>query len=119
MPKLTQKDKYAIQYLHGQNKSAKEIAEELGFSVSQVKRFTKELTPIAAVEQTPDEDEKTEPAKNPKNKVKDLMIRTTSAKHNNTVSVMTQGAAQVGDEFYKALSPNKVNTDNYIYRRPE
>jgi len=110
MSKLTKKDKYAIQYLYDQNSDAKYIAKELELSESQVKRFLTTLVPNTE-EPKVEEQPKTD-------KTKNLMIRHTSDKKNNTVSIMTQGASQVGDDFYKNMNSSSKNTDNYIYRRP-
>lgn len=91
---------YAIKYLLSLKKSPEEIAKELKISVSVVKSYQAE--------------EKTKPAKT--DKTKDLMIRQTSAKKNNSVSIMTEGASQVGDEFVKNLGSSTKNTSSYIFR---
>ena len=106
MSKLNQTDKYAIQYLHSQNKTVEEISTELGHTVSQVNKFIQTLDPLPP------------PPIPETNKVKDLMIRQTSVKKNNTVSIMTEGAAQVSDEFVKKLPSSNKNV-SHIYRRPE
>jgi IS30 family transposase len=107
MSKLTKKDKYAIQYLHAQNKQIKDISIELNLSESQIKRYL--LTIESSAPET--KEIKTD-------KTKNLMIRHTSDKKHNTVSIMTQGASQVGDDFYKHMNSSVKNTDGYIYRRP-
>jgi IS30 family transposase len=109
MKNLTKSDKYAIEFLHKQNKTEKEISEELGCSLAQVKKTIKSFV----VE---------EPQKAPeiqKDNTKNLMIRQTSAKKVNSVSIMTEGAAQLSDEFIKTLPTNPKNTDSFIYRRSE
>jgi len=112
MNKITKKDKYAIEFLHSKKYSEDEIAKELDLSVSQVKRFiSKNLNDNPQSEQT-------EKKESPKNKTKNLMIRETANKKNNSVSIMTQGASQISDEFYKNMNNSRKNTDNYIYRRP-
>lgn len=111
MNKLTKKDKYAIEFLHTKGSSEADIAKELNLEVSQVKRFiNKHIVSTQTKEETTEESKKVD-------KTKNLMIRHTSDKKNNTVSIMTQGASQVGDEFYKNLNSSAKNTDNYIYRR--
>ena len=83
-----------------------DIASELKIPLTQVKNFIEGLRT---------EDEKIAPAKT--DKTKDLMIRQTSAKKNNTVSIMTQAAAQLSDDFVKSVNPNtSKNTDSYIFR---
>lgn len=107
MRTLNKSDKYAIEFLHKQNKTEKEIASELGLTLTQVKKVIKTFSENKPVAET-----KTD-------KTKNLMIRQTSAKKNNTVSIMTEGAAQLGDEFIKNMPTNAKNTDSYIYRRSE
>lgn len=110
MSKLTKKDKYAIEFLHSKGNTEVDIAKELGLEISQVKRFLKKT--FSTTQEVTD---KIEPPK--VDKTKNLMIRHTSDKKNNSVSIMTQGASQVGDEFYKSMNSSAKNTDNYIYRR--
>ena len=107
MKNLSKSDKYAIEFLHQQNKTDKEISIELGLSPTQVKKITKTFA-----NNTPVAEAKTD-------KTKNLMIRQTSAKKNNSVSIMTEGAAQLSDEFIKNIPASTRNTDSYIYRRPE
>lgn len=110
MKNLTKSDKYAIEFLYKQNKTEQEISKELGCSLAQVKKTIKSF---AVVEEVP----KVEETK--KDHTKNLMIRQTSAKKTNSVSIMTEGAAQLSDEFVKTLPSNTKNTDSFIYRRPE
>lgn len=110
MGALSKSDKYAIMFLHNQNKDMEAISNELGITIAQVKRIISSLSKNSDV--------KTAPAKSG-DKTKDLIIRQTAAKKNGGVSIMTEGAAQLSDEFTKKLPPNTKNTDNYIFRRPE
>ena len=111
MNKLTKKDKYAIQFLHSQGSTDDYIAKDLGLDINQVKRFVKNnLKTIADETAVSNESLKVD-------KTKNLMIRQTAAKKSNTVSIMTQGASQIGDEFYKTMNSSPKNTDSYIYRR--
>lgn len=110
MKSLTKSDKYAIEFLHSQKKDTKDIAKELGCSVAQVKKVIASLVTNSTEQSV---------AETKTDKTKNLMIRQTSAKKNNTVSIMTEGAAQLSDEFVKTLPSAPKNTDNYIYRRPE
>lgn len=91
---------YAIKYLLSQNKTPEEIAKELKVSISTVKSYQTE--------------EKTKPAKT--DKTKDLMIRQTSAKKSNSVSIMTEAVSQVSDEFVKNIVSSTKNTSSYIFR---
>lgn len=100
MAKLNKTKEYAIKYLASYaKKSPEDIAKELNVSVSDVKKVLK-TSPTA-------------PAKT--DKTKDLMIRQTSAKKTNTVSIMTEAAAQLSDEFIKNMDTSK-KTQNYIFR---
>lgn len=103
MAKLNKTKEYAIQYLSlYAKKNPEEIAKELKISVTDVKAALKTSSKSTA------------PAKT--DKTKDLMIRQTSAKKMNTVSIMTEAAAQLSDEFVRNMeSPNK-RTQNYIFR---
>jgi hypothetical protein len=103
MAKMNKTKEYAIKYLAFQDKkSPEEIASEL-------------KVPLTDVEKVIKDNKKTKAAKT--DKTKDLMIRQTSAKKNNTVSIMTEAAAQLSDEFIKNLDAlHKSRTSNYIYR---
>lgn len=103
MSKLSKTQLYAIQYLYSQNKPVQEISDELGISLSQVRRVVK-----------PKETPKV--AETKKDKTKDLMIRQTSGKKHNSVSIMTEGASQLGDELIKNIDYHKKRTEGYIFR---
>lgn len=109
MNKITKKDKYAIRFLHSEGKTDEYIAKDLDLDLKQVQRFISKniVEPTQTIPDTPVKVDKT----------KNLMIRHTSDKKNNTVSIMTQGASQVGDDFYKSLNSSPKNTDSYIHRR--
>jgi putative lipase involved disintegration of autophagic bodies len=101
MAKLSKEKEYAIKYLLSTGKSAEEIAQELEVKPNQVAKFVvkEELVAPAKIDKT-----------------KDLMIRQTSAKKNNSVSIMTQAASQVGDEFYKSQSAQTRDTSGHIFK---
>jgi IS30 family transposase len=105
MPKLSKANEYAIQYLHSQKFSNEAIATELSLPLSTVEK---------CLSQTENNKPKTSPAKT--NKTKDLMIRQTSAKKINSVSIMTESASQVSDDFIKSMSVAKNKHDGHIYR---
>jgi hypothetical protein len=102
MAKLSKNNEYAIKYLINQGHNVEHIVKELGVTKSQVEK-------IITTTQT-----KTTPAKT--DKTKDLMIRQTSAKKINSVSIMTESASQLGDEFIKNINTNGRNTEGYIFR---
>lgn len=110
MNKLTKKDKYAIQFLHNQGSTDDYISKDLGLDINQVKRFIKNNLKATDAPTVTNETVKVD-------KTKNLMIRQTAEKKSNTVSIMTQGASQIGDEFYKSMNSSPKNTDSYIYRR--
>lgn len=100
MAKLNKTKEYAIKYLATYGKqSPEQIAKELKISLTDVNRVL--------------ESKPTAPAKT--DKTKDLMIRQTSAKKMNTVSIMTEAAAQLSDEFVRNMDKHKKN-ENYIFR---
>ena len=100
MSKLNKTKEYAIKYLLSQNMSSEDIAKELNTNIELVDAY-----------KTSD---KTKPAKT--DKTKDLMIRQTAAKKNNSVSIMTEPASQLGDTFLQNMSPQTKKTDGYIFR---
>lgn len=102
MPKLSKTKEYAIKYLSSQDKSPEDIAEELKVPLSQVKNLLKNNK--GSVSET-----KTDRTKN-------LMIRQTSAKKQNSVSIMTEAASQLGDEHFKNLGALHKSTEGYIFR---
>lgn len=102
MAKLSKTKEYAIKYLHVQNNSASNISLELKIPLNQVEKVLSDIKPKIA---------------NTKgDRTKDLMIRQTSAKKQNTVSIMTESAAQLSDEFLKNMDSNKKNTQSYIFK---
>lgn len=110
MISLNKSDKYAIELLYSKNKTIEEIAKELKLTDKQVKRV---------IDKLPKEEPKTISQETKTDKTKNLMIRQTSAKKSNTVSIMTEGASQLGDDFIKGLPTSTPNNSSYIYRRPE
>lgn len=108
MKRITQTDKYAIYYLIDQHKDLDYISNELKhLSRSSIKNV---IDAIPKKEQII--------ADEPIKKTTDPMLQKTAVKKQK-IAVMTEGAAQRNDEFVKALPSSKINTDSYIYRRPE
>jgi hypothetical protein len=106
MSRLSKETEYAIKYLLESKKmDPKDVAKELKIKITTVNKF---LSP-------PSETEKTAPAKT--DKTKELMIRQTSSKKNNTVSIMTESASQLSDEFIKTINSDQIKrTQEYIFR---
>lgn len=102
MPKLSKINEYAIRYLLSQNNNIEDIATELKIPLSQIKR-------IASEKNSPIAEAKTDRTKN-------LMIRQTSAKKQNSVSIMTEAASQLGDEHIKNMDAHQKRTEGYIFR---
>ena len=102
MARISKETEYAIKYLlENKNLTPKQVSDELGIKIATVNKFIKSS-------------EKTAPAKT--DKTKNLMIRQTSAKKTNTVSIMTEAAAQLGDEFIKTMDQGTKNTSKYIFK---
>ena len=106
MAKLSKTKQYAITHLYHKNIDAKKIASELKIPIADVNQFIKTIKS--------EDSETTAPAK--KDKTKSLMIRQTSGKKSNTVSIMTEAASQVLDEAYKAMQPNTKTSETYIFK---
>jgi hypothetical protein len=101
MSKLNKTKEYAIKYLSTYGKkSPEDIAKELKVSLEDVNSVL-------------NTQETTTPAKT--DKTKNLMIRQTSVKKNNSVSIMTEAASQLSDEFVKNIDYSK-KTQSYIFR---
>lgn len=105
MAKNSKKNKqteYAVKYLHGLNKTQTEISLELGVAEAIVEGI---------INQQPE----TKPRK--QSKVQNMMIRHTAVKKTNNVSIMTEAASQVNDEFKKKLnSSGSRKTQNAIFK---
>lgn len=101
---ITKETEYAIKYLSNtMQMSNKDISEELGIAISSVDKI---------IETEP------RPKKSTKSKSHDLMIRHTSAKKTNNVSIMTEAASQYNDEVKKQTSKTKPFRDCIHQSRP-
>jgi transposase len=106
MPKTKKRKEleYAVKYLYETTKmSISNIALELGVAeaiVDGIINATPEPTPLK------------------KSKSQDLMIRHTSVKKTNNVSVMTEGASQLNDELKKNFGSTKSRTSKDSIFRP-
>lgn len=94
---------YAVKYLSGTlNKNQKEIALELGIAEAIVEGI---------LNQQPEE----KPRK--QSKTQNMMIRHTAVKKTNNVSIMTEGASQLHDEYRKKINNSRSRkTQNSIFR---
>ena len=100
MAKISKTKEYAVKYLSDYGKKTPaEISTELKIPLDEVLKIV----------------ESAETKVSKKNKTADLMIRHTSGKKNNTVSIMTEGAAQLSDEFIKNFNSQKSN-QSFIHR---
>jgi phosphohistidine phosphatase SixA len=99
MAKISKTKEYAIKYLSTYGKKdAEDIAKELKLSLADVNKVLQSSC------KAPTKTDKT----------KDLMIRQTSAKKSNTVSIMTEAAAQLSDEFIKNMDTLRQKTELYF-----
>ena len=106
--RLNKTQKYAIQWLMHQNKSAAEIVKELKIPEKTVSNFMAKNT-VATTEKT------TNVTSAPVNS-KDLMIRHTSNKNNNTVAIMTKEASEVNDEAKKKATQTNTKYNRNIFK---
>jgi transcriptional antiterminator len=106
MAKLTKLHKYSIAHLHNQKMEPEAIAKEVGLSLRQVKNEISKIQPKASEIIGESKTDKT----------KNLMIRQTSGKKINSVSIMTEAAAQLSDEFIKTIPAHNKSQDSYIFR---
>lgn len=97
---------YAIQYLKSTSEmSEKEIAKELGVTENKVLTISKNI-----------ENVKPKPKTKTRSKSHELMIRHTSAKKTNNVSIMTEAASQYNDEIKKNVNSKIRPSKNCVYK---
>lgn len=109
--RLNKTQKYAINWLVSQDTEIKDIVKELKLQIACVQNYIdKHLKEQKASIQ---EHENTDVAK--KMTSKDLMIRHTSNKSNNTVAIMTKEASEMNDSNKKKPSA-KVRDTSHIFR---
>lgn len=105
MAKLSKTKLYAIHHLHNQKMEPQQIGKELKISIDDVNKAIQSFSVDTQKKVSSVKDDKT----------KDLMIRQTSVKKTNSVSVMTEPASQVSDEFVKNFSPPS-RIEKHIFR---
>lgn len=108
--RLNKLQKYSIQWLLSQGNNVDQIAKELKIPSSVVDKFIKKNC-----QTNPTENEQTKQMSGPL-KAKDLMIRQTASKGNNTVAVMTKEASQTSDAFRKSLLGSPQRYNNSIHK---
>lgn len=98
--KINKTKEYAIRYLSSVlKKSPQDIAKELKINLDDVNTVINTKTTKSKTDLT-----------------KDLMIRQTSVKKSNSVSIMTEGASQLSDEFNKNLNNRPPRLEKHIFR---
>lgn len=102
--RLNKIQKYAIQWLVHNNIEITEIIKELKIPENVVKSFI-EKNHNTSIDNTI----KTSSSQATS---KQLMIRNTSAKNNNTVAIMTKEASEIGDSFKKSINDNHGSKRN-------
>ena len=108
--RLNKTQKYAINWLVSQDTEIKEIVKELKLQIACVQSYIdKHLKEQKA---SIKEHQNSEVAKITS---KDLMIRHTSNKSNNTVAIMTKEASEINDSNRKKQSA-KVRDTSHIFR---
>lgn len=110
--KITKSVGYAIQWLNASGKSPADIALELKLTNEQVvehleKHYTQKQAPKIETQSS-----------QVKSSSKDLMIRHTRDKKNNSVSIMTPEASMVNDELKKTSQQATPNRNSDCIFRP-
>lgn len=107
--KITKQISYAINWLISQNKTIKEISEELNITEKQIITYM-EKNNITQADRLAIKSSKAQ------SKSKDLMIRHTSHKKVNNVAIMTKEASEVNDELKKKLNNQSNRNSNCIFK---
>jgi glycogen synthase len=113
MAKLTKTEIYAIRWLDYDGLKSDKIAEELNLPENEVIK-TIEKHSRTKKEET---NEKVRTTKSSAaGRSQNLMIRETSSKKINSVSIMTGEASMMNDELMKRVSAHNPNTEKNIFR---
>jgi orotate phosphoribosyltransferase-like protein len=113
MAKLTKTEMYAIRWLDYDGFKSNQIAEELNLPENDIIK-TIEKHSRTKKEET---EEKVRTTKSSSaGRSQNLMIRETSAKKINSVSIMTGEASMMNDELMKKVSAYNPNTEKNIFR---
>jgi hypothetical protein len=106
--RLNKSQKYAIQWMVSQGHEITQIVKELKISTDIVNSFIEKYCKH-------NQDNSIQTKSGPLTS-KDLMIRKTSSKGNNTVAIMTREASQTGDEFKKSL-PDATSRNSHVIHK--
>jgi transcriptional antiterminator len=112
MARTSKLHQYAIYWLNSQGSSIDSIATELDLTDKQV---AKVLEKNNSVNETNNIKTNSSPVNSIKTSSKDLMIRHTSAKKNNSVAIMTKEASEVNDQA-KKNNQTHPNLQKNIFR---
>lgn len=107
MSRLTKEQTYAIRWLNSQGIEPIEIATELSITEKQVQKILEKTTNSS-------DNPKIKTAKSPVSKSQDMMIRHTSSKNTNNVSIMTKEASQYNDTVKSSVPVEKKS--DHIFR---
>lgn len=114
MSKLNKVQTYAIRWLHHEGKSSEDIASELSITQNQVEKTLEKYSDVQ--NDSSSIKTKTEPVgKKSTTKSQDLMIRHSSNKKTNNVSIMTKEASALNDEIKKS-NQFHPKTEQNIFR---
>lgn len=108
MSRLNKTQIYAIRWLNSQNKTAKQIADELELVESQVQKTLEKNTATS-------QDNNIKTAKSPSSKSHSLMITETASKKTKNVSIMTKEASELNDNIKQNMCHHPV-TEKAIFR---
>lgn len=107
--RINKQTSYAINWLLSQNKTPKEISEELDITEKQIINYMEKHN-ITKANTLATKSSKV------KSKSKDLMIRHTSHKKVNNVAIMTKEASEVNDEMKKKLTSGSNRNADCIFK---
>jgi hypothetical protein len=109
MKKLSKIQQYAIEHLLSKNTDEDTICNEL--------KITKDLLTQYIEKNHRAKTENTQIATtSSKVTSKDMMIRSTRDKQNNTVAIMTKDASAYNDSFKKNIAPLKTDQSKHIHK---
>jgi transcriptional antiterminator len=112
MARTSKLHQYSTYWLNSQGLSVSSIATELDLTDKQVSKI---LEKNNSVNETNNIKTNSSPVNSSKTSSKDLMIRHTSAKKNNSVAIMTKEASEVNDEA-KKNNKTHPNLQKNIFR---
>lgn len=112
MARMSKIQQYAIFWLNSQGSTIENIAEELDLTAKQV---SKALEKNNDLNKTNKIKTNSSPVSSTKINSKDLMIRHTAAKKNNSVAIMTKEASEMNDHS-KKTNPVHPNLNKNIFR---